>query len=138
MGKYPIITSNNNQWSNCILTKINISNLEDWLTATTQQINTYGGNGNSSVVVNAAQKNLIDENQQTITTLEIPSTITSWTPGATQGFRWIETLTLPEHLSSINSTAFNDYYSLKDFYFNANVSASTSFSQNGFLNMGEW
>ena len=139
LGKYPIITNNNyNQWHNCILTKINISDLEDWLTATTRQVNNYGSYGNSSVVIAAAQKNLIDENQQTVTTLEIPSTITSWQASATQGFRWIETLILPEHLSSINSTAFNDYYSLKDFYFNANVSASTSFSQNGFLNMGEW
>ena len=138
LGKYPIITSDNNQWYNCVLTKINISDLEDWLIATTKQVNSYSSYGNSSVVIAAAQKNLIDENRQTITTLEIPSTVTSWTVSATQGFRWIETLIIPNHLTSINTTAFNDYYSLKDFYFDAAANASTSFAQDGFLNMGEW
>lgn len=137
LGSLPIASSNYNyQFENATFGQVNIINLEEWLTKASSAVSqNYGTISN---LVYAASKNLIDENENTVTTLEIPSTVTSWNARVSSGFKWIETLILPDHLTTIDPTGFNDYYSLKDLYFNVKTSATTSFAQDGFTNAGEW
>ena len=84
--------------NNINITKITFKDLEDWFSKGSKATSSSG----SSIynLTRIPQKNLVNAQWESVETLTIPSGYATWAKQLTQGFRWVKTLTLPNHIST--------------------------------------